>query len=69
MVLRLVQFRTQGGARAVAALGNDTHGQIVQGVATTYDLAWKAVADGASLAATVEKLGLGDTVDIRAALA
>jgi len=67
--LRLVQFKTQDGARALAALGNDTNGQLVQGVSSTYDLAQKAIAANASLAATVERLGLGETVDIRAALA
>jgi hypothetical protein len=69
MVLRLVQFRTKDGARAVAALGNDTHGQVVQGVTSSYELAQKAIAAKASLEATVGALGLGDTVDIRAALA
>jgi len=69
MTLRLVQFKTPDGARALAALGNDTKGQLVQGVTTTYELAKKAIAAKASLAATVEKLGLGETVDIRQALA
>jgi hypothetical protein len=69
MVLRLVQFQTEDGARGVAALGNDTNGQLVQGVTTTYQLAQKAIAAKASLQATVERLGLGDTVDIRGLLA
>jgi hypothetical protein len=69
MVLRLVQFRTKDGARAVAALGNDTHGQVITGVTATYDLARKAIAAGISLQAMVETLGLGETVDIREALA
>jgi hypothetical protein len=69
MMLRLVQFRTKDGARAVAALGNDTHGQVVQGVTSSYELAQKAIAAKASLEATVGKLGLGDTIDVRAALA
>jgi hypothetical protein len=69
MVLRLVQFRTKDGGRALAALGNDTHGQVVQGVTSTYDLAVKAIAAKASLEATVGTLSLGETVDIRAALA
>jgi hypothetical protein len=67
--LRLVQFRTGDGARAVAALGNDTNGQVVQGVTSTYDLAQKAIAAGTSLQAMVATLGLGETADIRAALA
>jgi hypothetical protein len=69
MVLRLVQFRTEDGTRAVAALGNDTHGQVVNGVTSSYELAHKAIAKKASLEATVETLGLGHTVDIRAVLA
>ncbi len=69
MVLRLVQFRSADGRRAVAALGNDTLGQVVQGVTTTYELAQMAIRNGASLAATVETLGLGESVDIRATLA
>jgi hypothetical protein len=69
MVLRLVQFRTEDGARALAALGNDTKGQIIQGVTSTYELAQKAIAKKASLEATVGALSLGDSVDIRAALA
>ena len=32
MVLRLVQFRAKDGTRQVAALGNDTNGQVVEGV-------------------------------------
>ena len=69
MVLRLVQFRTQDGGRAVAALGNDTKGQVVQGVTSTYELAQKAIAAGQSLQAAVAACGLGDTVDIAVALA
>ncbi len=69
MVLRLVQFQTKDGARAVAALGNDTKGQIVEGVTSTYELAQKAIAAGHSLQAAVAAQGLGDTVDIAVALA
>ena len=69
MVLRLVQFRTKDGVRAVAALGNDTKGQVVEGVATSYELARKAIAKKASLEATVAAQGLGETVDIRSILA
>ena len=69
MVLRLVQFRTKDGARAVAALGNDTKGHVVQGVTSTYDLAKKAIAKKQSLEAAVAAQGLGDSVDIAVALA
>jgi hypothetical protein len=68
MVLRLVQFRTNEGSRAVAALDADAKGRIVNGVATTYDLARGAIAQGISLEAKLADLGLGDHVDIRAAL-
>ena len=67
--MRLVQFRTSDGGRAVAALGNDTNGQLVQGVTTTYELAQRAIAKKCSLEAMTGKLGLGETVDIRRALA
>jgi hypothetical protein len=69
MTLRLVQLRTDSGERAVAALGGHTSGQVVRGVATSYALAQKAIAARASLEATVAKLGLGEAVDIRVALA
>ncbi|HEU4551090.1 MAG TPA: AraD1 family protein [Rhizomicrobium sp.] len=69
MVLRLVQFRTKDGARQVAALGNDTNGQVVEGISSTYALAQNAIARNVSLAAAVAAMGLGETVDIRAALA
>lgn len=69
MVLRLVQFRAKDGSRGVAALSNDTKGQIVHGVTSTYELAQKAIASGQSLQAAVAAQGLGDTVDIALALA
>ena len=68
MVLRLVQFTTKDGARAVAALDADAKGRVVNGVTSTYDLARKAIKAGVSLEAQLADLGLGDTVDIRAAL-
>jgi hypothetical protein len=69
MMLRLVQFRTKDGARAVAALGNDTKGQLIEGVTTSYELARKAIAKKASLEEAVAAQGLGETVDIRSLLA
>lgn len=69
MVLRLVQYKTKDGARAVAALDAEARGRIVNGVATTYDLARQAIAAGVSLEAKLADLGVGDTIDIRAALA
>lgn len=70
MVLRLVQLRTKDGARAVAALAGDTaRGQVVEGVSSTYALAARAIATGTDLATTVARLGLGESVDVGAALA
>jgi hypothetical protein len=69
MALRLVQFRTTDGARAVAALDHEGRGQIVSHVTSTYELASRAIAEGVSLEAVVADLGVRDTVDIRAALA
>jgi len=68
MVLRLVQFKTKEGSRAVAALDAHAKGRIVNGVTTTYDLARGAIAQGVSLEARLADLGVGDTIDIRAAL-
>jgi hypothetical protein len=67
--MRLVQFRAQDGSRAVAALDHDAHGRLIQGVTTSYELAGRAIAEKQSLKAMVGKLGLGENVDIRAALA
>jgi hypothetical protein len=67
--MRLVQFRTADGERAVAALADDAHGQVVRGVTTTYELAQRAIAEKLSLQAMTAKLGPGESVDIRAALA
>ena len=67
--MRLVQFRTQDGSRAVAALDNDAHGRVIQDVTSSYDLAGRAIMEKSSLKALVARLGLGESVDIRAALA
>jgi hypothetical protein len=69
VTLRLVQLRTRQGDRIVAALDETGKGQIVQGVTSTYDLARKAIASRQSLQAAVAAQGLGDTVDVREALA
>lgn len=67
MALRLVQL-TIDGKRAVAAVDDAGGVRRVNGVATTYDLAQRAIADGVGLEAEVERLGLGDAVDLAAAL-
>jgi hypothetical protein len=69
MTLRLVQYRTKDGARAVATLESKAAGRAVKGVETMYELANRAIAARLSLEAMVEKLGLGEAVDVAAALA
>jgi hypothetical protein len=67
--MRLVQFLAKDGRRAVAMVGDDAHGRVLQGVVTNYELASRAIAEKLSLKALVDRLGFGETVDIRAALA
>ncbi len=67
--MRLVQFRTKDGERAVAVLNDEAGASCVQGVATTYELARRAISEKLSLDALVAKLGLGESVDLRALLA
>ena len=66
--LRLIQIKSPSGERQVVAAGNDG-AHVINGVTTTYELAQKAIADKASIAATVEKLGTGAEADIALALA
>ena len=67
--MRLVQFLAKDGRRAVAMVGDDARGQVIQGAATTYELANRAIAEKLSLKALADRLGFGETADIRAALA
>src|SRR5882757_645842 len=67
--MRLVQFLAQDGRRSVAVVGDDAHGRVIQGALTSYELANRAIAEKLSLKALVDRLGFGETVDIRAALA
>src|SRR6185312_4482465 len=66
--LRLIQIKSPSGERQVVAAGEDG-AHLINGVATTYELALKAIGDRASIAATVEKLGTGAEVDVALALA
>jgi hypothetical protein len=69
MAVRLVQFRTQDGLRQVASLNQDRTARLIEGASSSYALAQTAIANQASLAATVDAMGLGEPVDILAALA
>ncbi len=66
--LRLIQIESPSGERQVVA-ATDDGAHIVNGVATTYELAQKAIKDRASIAATVKKLGTGAEADVAMALA
>jgi hypothetical protein len=67
--MRLVQFRAKDGSRGVAVVGDDAQGKVVQGVTTTFELAGRAIVEKLSLEAMTQRLGLGESLDIRAALA
>jgi hypothetical protein len=67
--MRLVQFWAEDGRRAVAVLDDQAHGRVIRDVVSSYELANRAVAEKLSLDALVARLGLGESVDIRAALA
>jgi hypothetical protein len=55
MIRSLVQF-SEGGVRSVAALNSDGVALRLEGIGTTLDLAARAIAEGASLAALAERL-------------
>ncbi len=68
MTLRLVQLRLPDGARAVASLtGQDAW--TVNGAVSVRALAAAAIAAGRGLVEQVAADGLGDPIDVRAALA
>ncbi len=67
--MRLVQLREQDGGRGLAVVAQDGSARLVQGPATAYELARRAIAGKLSLEGMVERLGLGEEVDIRLALA
>ena len=69
MTLRLVQLIAKDGRRAVAVLAQDRSARLVADVATVYALAQRAIAAGGSLQQAVDQAGLGENVDIHAALA
>jgi hypothetical protein len=67
--MRLVQFRERDGRRGLAALAGDGSARVVLGAATAYELANRAITEKLTLEAMVGRLGLGEAVDIRLALA
>jgi hypothetical protein len=69
MALRLVQLRTGDGGRRLLAGADDGSARVVQGCASTYDLAREAAARGETLEVAVARRGLGEAVDVADALA
>lgn len=68
MPLRIVQLDDASGRRILAAMADDGRAHRINGHGTTYDLAQAAIAAGSTLAEAVETAGLGEAVDVRAAL-
>ena len=64
MIRSLIQF-SQAGQRGVAALDTDGQGIVLNGAATTLQLAQQALAAGSTLAALAEQR-MGDLIDLAA---
>src|SRR5690606_1244032 len=67
--MRLIQFVTAAGERAVGAIVDDAAPRVVQGTASVRDLALEAHRGKRTLAATVEAHGLGEGIDYDALVA
>ncbi|MCW3834709.1 AraD1 family protein [Sphingomonas canadensis] len=67
-MLTLLQHRSRGGARGVAAC-RDREAWLVKGYADVRSLAAAAIARGTGIAALVEEAGSGGEIDLAAALA
>lgn len=63
MTFRLLQHRDDNGVRSVIA-ANDSGAHFVHGVASVYELASRAIADGVALRHAVDALRSGDAVDL-----
>lgn len=64
MALRLVQYRDNGGHRAVAALDDDGRARRLEGVSSIYELASAALRGGVPLAAAIDPACSDHVVDI-----
>jgi len=67
--MRLIQFVTRDGGRAVGAIAEDGRPRTVRDARFVRDLALEAHRDGRSLAETAEAHGLGEAVDYDALVA
>jgi hypothetical protein len=68
MALRLIQL-VHGGVRRVAVVADDGSAHLLGSVASTYELAQKAIGEGKSIEALVGGMTEGESVDVSAALA
>ena len=64
MSLRLLQVALTGGKRSVVALGDDGRAVRLDGIASTYELAGAALAEGSSLEEAVRKRTTAEAVDV-----
>jgi hypothetical protein len=69
MTLHLIQLTTAEGGRAVALSETGGAWRLVNGLKTVYDLAQTAIREGRALEAVLDDHGLGEAVDMDAALA
>jgi hypothetical protein len=67
--MRLIQFVTLEGSRAVGAILGEGAPRVVEGAASVRDLALESHRAGRSLSETVEAHGLGDEIDHDALIA
>ncbi len=67
--MRLIQFVTPSGDRAVGAIADEAAPRVVNSATSVRDLALKAHRENRSLAEAVEAHGLGDAVDYDALIA
>ena len=68
MNVHLVQLENAGGERLLAVLGADGEARRLRGVATTYELAIRALDAGTSLAAAARDARTSEEIDLDAAL-
>jgi hypothetical protein len=64
MALRLLQLELAGRGRAVAALGEDGRAALLEGAASTYELARAALSEGISLEEAARRRLTGTAVDV-----
>lgn len=67
MSLRLLQVALAGGKRSVAALRDDGRAVRLDGIASTYELAGAALAEGSSLEEAVRKRTTAEAIDVSGA--